>query len=286
MIDPKFRRVVQEKSVAELKRQFAGEARSHASMLERHRKGKAQVNADLRPFRNFLIAVGPQPEPSYTIDRIDTYDLEYAAGNVRWASKREQSNNRRNTTLLRGEDGDVLPLSDWARRTGQDAATLRQRKKRGWTDLEIISGRRLGRGPQAPTSAPATGSWPDGVRVSDWEPHYRDWLKARGRPLPEDTRSVFYAWIEQSAIRGLEDQLAAVFPDTFGSEASPDARGDPEIENHPLYGHYHDRFARLQCVLRSLSPMERASLQRLKRRRVSDPRTAAGSEQGERSQYR
>lgn len=45
-------------------------------------------------FENFLKDMGQRPSPSYSLDRINN-DLGYNPGNCRWATRTEQSRNRR-----------------------------------------------------------------------------------------------------------------------------------------------------------------------------------------------
>jgi hypothetical protein len=52
------------------------------------------VSDELRTFEGFLKVLGKKPDPTYTVDRINPF-LGYEKGNVRWATRKEQANNRR-----------------------------------------------------------------------------------------------------------------------------------------------------------------------------------------------
>jgi hypothetical protein len=61
-------------------------------------------------------ALGPRPSKDHTVDRIDTTG-HYEAGNVRWATWKEQNNNRKNSIWF-DINGIKKPLCDWAELTG------------------------------------------------------------------------------------------------------------------------------------------------------------------------
>lgn len=128
----------------ELKKRYPGELRTHKRILRDARAGKCVVAERWQSFRKFMEDVGPKPDPSHTLDRINPRDPVYGPGKCRWLDKVGQARNRTNNVFLRAcWKGEVLTLTiaEWAERTGQTAANIykrHQRRKAGVPDWKVI----------------------------------------------------------------------------------------------------------------------------------------------------
>jgi len=88
-------------------------------------------------FEAFVQDIGLAPSLDHQIDRIDN-SKGYSPENCRWATRKEQGNNKRNNRRLTicGVEG---TLGDWAEVSGIASSTLARRVRYGWQGEQLLA---------------------------------------------------------------------------------------------------------------------------------------------------
>ncbi len=88
-------------------------------------------------FQSFLEDMGPRP-PGYSVERINN-NGPYAPENCKWATRAEQSRNRRNNVWIVA-GGKKQVITDWANQIGENVETISLRMREyGWTPAQAVN---------------------------------------------------------------------------------------------------------------------------------------------------
>lgn len=116
-------------------------------------------------FADFLSDMGEQPSTVHSLERTDN-DRGYEPGNVVWATKTDQSRNRRNTRLLE-IDGVAAPMVVWAEAAGVNECTIHSRLDQGKSDSEAVFM------PSRYSTSPKPRFRPDAIEIA------REWARKK-----------------------------------------------------------------------------------------------------------
>jgi hypothetical protein len=226
--DPKFIRLITDSTHAVLRATFREEFREFDSVSKRVKRseGALSLHPAFRSFANFLLDIGPIPTPTHSVDRLNPFDGEYGPGKVRWASPAEQAENQRDRVEVRGADGAFWTISDLSRLHGVQAGTLRKRRERGWSDAEIVAGRRLSgqatrNAPAREKATPVSDRWPAGLPEKT-QARWAEPLRWFREIVPGASRVMFTAFALPYDIACQESRVRVAFPQ-WGPDHDPDA---------------------------------------------------------------
>lgn len=95
------------------------------------------ICSEWEDFAAFLADMGRRPSMKHTLDRIDV-NGNYEPGNCRWATWREQAQNKRNNVWIT-HDGKTLCVREWERQLGLNVGGIQSRLLNGWSEEESIA---------------------------------------------------------------------------------------------------------------------------------------------------
>lgn len=98
----------------------------------------------LKDFRDWLIHLGPRPVEGWTVHRMDNYK-GYQPGNLKWASKTEQTEIRK-VTKWHEVNGEKMTVKRFAKHLGITYSCLYKRLQHGWSVQRLLDAQKKNTG--------------------------------------------------------------------------------------------------------------------------------------------
>lgn len=95
-----------------------------------HHRG-IRIHPRWNDFANFLYDMGKRPSPDHSLDRRDN-NADYGPHNCRWATAKEQQQNRSDNRIIETPDHGALCIAEAGRRYNLPRNCLHQRLATGW----------------------------------------------------------------------------------------------------------------------------------------------------------
>jgi len=199
-------------AASKLKAKYRSTYTSWRDMKAREKTHGAVIAPNFVTFAGFLSCVGPRPSKKHTLDRLDNTNKEYGPGLVAWRTVTAQNSNKSDTVFLTDSDGTTLPLMAWAKKLKISPNTLYSRRKAGWTDVEILHGKKAPP-PESPAAVLTRTPWPPRRRES-WERAFQEQFVSSIKPITERCEFLINQMPEYlKSLSARIDQLCSNLPD-------------------------------------------------------------------------
>jgi|GEM_PF-2533729 len=200
-------------TATQLKEKYKGEYNAWRNMKRRQKDAGLPVHPQFEDIRSFLTTLGPKSDAEETLDRIDPSDPDYSPDKVRWAKKKQQSNNRSNTITFE-HNGRVYSASELADLARAPISTIRARIKKGWTYEEIIHGRSTTRAKT--TQRKNAKEWKQYLNEERWPwlgpKSSLEWEEQYREDQPEEARFEYFETIVRDELSELKKTIDLEYP--------------------------------------------------------------------------